>query len=63
MAAFSFRSSAANAGLRVRELNAEIRVETAIVRANCRYNWPVIPLINAVGINKALRTTAGVGSI
>src|SRR5262245_37492189 len=31
-------SSAVSAGLKVRELNAEISVETAIVSANCRKN-------------------------
>ncbi len=36
LAPFCFRSSAANAGLKVKELKAEIRVETAIVSANCR---------------------------
>ena len=36
-------SSAARAGLSVSELNAEITVETAIVRANWRKNWPVMP--------------------
>src|SRR5437870_1596908 len=36
-------SSAVNAGLSVNELNAEMSVLTAIVRANCRKNCPVIP--------------------
>ena len=40
------RSSRADrAGLRVSELNVEMMVETAIVRANCRKNWPVMPLM------------------
>src|SRR4029077_6744593 len=46
-----FRSRAARAGDSVSELSAEIAVETAIVSANCRKNVPVMPLINAVGIN------------
>ena len=36
-------SRAARAGLSVSELKAEIIVEIAIVRANCRKNWPVMP--------------------
>ena len=35
---FGFKSNVANAGLRVRELNAEMSVEIAIVMANCRKN-------------------------
>ena len=31
-------------------------VEAAIVRANCRKNWPVMPLMNAQGTKTALRT-------
>ena len=42
-----FSSSAANAGLSVSELNAEITVDTAIVRANWRKNGPVMPVMNA----------------
>ena len=45
--------SAASAGLSVSELNAEMTVETAIVSANCRKNWPVMPLMNAHGTNTA----------
>ena len=33
-------------------------VETAIVSANCRKNWPVMPLMNAVGMNTAASTSA-----
>ena len=33
-------SRAASAGLSVSELNAEMSVETAMVRANWRKNWP-----------------------
>ena len=49
-------ASAASAGLSVSELNAEITVETAIVRANCRKNCPMMPLMNAQGTNTALST-------
>ena len=49
---------AASAGLRVSELIAEKIVETAIVTANWRKNWPVIPLINAHGTNTATSTEA-----
>src|SRR5579864_8020922 len=51
-----FRSNAVSAGLSVSELKAEIIVLTAIVSANCRKNWPVIPEINAHGTNTALST-------
>ena len=37
-------------------MNAEITVETAIVRANWRKNWPVMPVMNAQGTNTALST-------
>ena len=50
--------SAARAGLSVSELNAEMSVETAIVSANCRKNWPVMPLMNAHGTNTALQHQA-----
>ena len=49
---------AASAGLRVSELTAEKTVETAIVTANCRKNWPVIPVMNAHGTNTAPSTSA-----
>ena len=49
-------SSAASAGLSVSELNAEITVDTAMVSANCRKNWPVMPVMNAHGTNTALST-------
>ena len=48
---------AVNAGLKVNELYAEISVDTAIVRANCRKNWPVMPVIKAHGTNTALSTS------
>ena len=51
-------NSAARAGLSVSELNAEITVETAIVRANCRKNCPMMPVMNAQGTNTALSTSA-----
>src|SRR5438034_5304693 len=49
--------SAANAGLKVNELKAEITVETAIVKANCRKNCPVMPLMKAQGTNTADSTS------
>ena len=49
-------SSAASAGLSVSELNVEIIVETAIVKANCRKNCPTMPEMNAQGMNTALST-------
>ncbi len=49
---------AARAGLKVSELNAEITVETAMVRANWRKNCPVMPLMNAHGTNTADSTRA-----
>src|SRR5437667_11590892 len=52
------RSRAARAGDSVSELSAEIAVETAMVSANWRKNVPVIPAINAVGINTEQRTRA-----
>ena len=49
---------AARAGLKVSELNAEITVETAMVRANWRKNMPVMPLMKAHGTNTADSTRA-----
>ena len=49
---------AASAGLSVSELKAEITVETAIVTANWRKNWPVMPLMKAQGTNTAHSTRA-----
>ena len=49
---------APRAGERVSELSAEMAVETAMVSANCRKNWPVIPLMNAVGTKTAPSTSA-----
>ena len=51
-------SRAASAGLRVSELKAEKTVETAMVTANCRKNWPVIPPMKAQGTNTAHSTSA-----
>ena len=48
------QNRAVSAGLSVSELNAEITVETEIVRANCRKNCPVMPLMNAHGTNTAV---------
>src|SRR5580698_5723951 len=47
---------AVSAGLSVSELKAEMMVETAIVTANCRKNWPVIPEMKAHGTKTALST-------
>ncbi len=49
-------SRAVNAGLSVSELNAEMSVETAMVMANWRKKWPVMPLMKAHGTNTALST-------
>ena len=47
----------------VRALIAEMTVETAIVTANWRKNWPVMPLMKAHGTNTAhsTRATAMIG--
>src|SRR3546814_8800083 len=52
-AKYGFRSSAASAGDNVSELKAEITVEMAIVMANCLKNWPLRPVMNAMGTNTA----------
>ena len=39
-------------------LIAEMTVETEIVKANCRKNWPVMPLKNAQGTKTAHSTKA-----
>ena len=57
-ALLGFKRIAASAGLSVSELKAEMAVDTAIVKANCRKNCPVIPEMNAVGTNTAHSTTA-----
>ncbi len=51
-----FKSIAARAGLSVSEFTVEITVDEAIVSANCRKNCPVIPVMNAHGMNTAERT-------
>ena len=48
----------ARAGLSVSELNAEMRVDVAMVTANCRKNWPVTPPMNAQGMKTAVSTSA-----
>ena len=50
-------SRADSAGLSVSELNAEITVDTAMVKANWRKNWPVMPLMKAHGTNTAASTS------
>jgi len=49
---------AASAGLSVRELIAENTVETEMVTANWRKNWPVMPDTNVQGTNTAHKTRA-----
>lgn len=51
------RKRAHRAGVSVRALKPEKAVETAMVRANCLYKAPVIPLMKAVGINTESRTS------
>jgi len=41
--------SAVKAGLSVSELKAEMTVDTAMVKANWRKNWPVMPLMKRAG--------------
>ena len=48
----------AREGVIVTALMAEMIVETAIVTANWRKNWPVMPPMNAQGTNTALSTRA-----
>ncbi|MNL85694.1 hypothetical protein D3C87_2141040 [compost metagenome] len=49
---------AAKAGDKVKELNAEITVEMAMVKANCLKNCPLSPLTNANGTKTAHRVSA-----
>ena len=46
-----------SAGLSVSEFNVERIVETAIVKANCRKNRPVIPVMNTQGMNTDASTS------
>ena len=57
--------STARDGVMVMALMAEMTVETAIVTANWRKNWPVMPLMNAHGTNTAhsTRPTAMIGPV
>jgi len=48
-----FNKIEASAGLNVNALNAENSTDIAIVIANCWYSRPVIPPVNATGINTA----------
>ena len=45
------------AGVKVKALNPENAVDTAIVSANCLYNSPVMPDMNAVGMNTESNTS------
>src|ERR1700722_9050789 len=58
LSVFGFSNSADSAGLNVSALNADKITEIAIVTANCWYNRPVMPGINAVGTNTADNTSA-----
>jgi hypothetical protein len=51
-------SSAESAGESVRALKAEKSTETAIVRANCLFRRPVIPLMKPIGMKTDARITA-----
>ena len=46
------------AGESVKAHNADIAIETAIHTANCLYITPVMPPINIIGTNTAIRTIA-----
>ena len=53
---------AASAGLKVNALKADKQTDIAMVMANCWYKRPVMPPVNATGINtadkiKAMATT------
>ena len=54
---FGLRNSAHMAGVNVSALKPENAVLTAIVRANCLYSCPVMPLTMAVGTNTASSTS------
>src|SRR5207302_181581 len=54
---FALSSRPQRAGLSVSELTAEKNVETAIVRANCRKNWPVMPEMKAHGMKTHISTS------
>ena len=47
---------AESAGVRVKALKAEMEIEKAMVRANCRNKMPVVPGKNATGTNTATST-------
>ena len=51
------RNKAQSAGVSVNELKPLSTVEAAMVRANCLYNCPEIPLIRVVGMNTANNTS------
>ena len=54
---FTCRNKAHKAGVSVSELKPLKTVAAAIVRANCLYNCPEIPLMKVVGINTASNTS------
>ena len=51
-------NSAQSAGLSVKETSSEMTVAVAIVTANWRKNWPLIPGTSAAGMNTAVSTRA-----
>ena len=52
-----FSSKAAKAGLSDSELKVEIITDTPTVTANCWYMRPVMPGMNTVGINTAIKAS------
>ena len=46
------------AGLSVSDTRREMTVDVAIVTANCRKNWPEMPVTKAAGMNTAVKTRA-----
>src|ERR1700681_2540968 len=58
LAVLGLRINAASAGLNDSALKADNTTETAMVTANCWYNRPVMPGMNADGMNTADRTRA-----
>ena len=51
-----FNKIADIAGVKVTDTNAEKNIENAIVKANCLYNFPVVPGKNATGTNTVIKT-------
>ena len=53
-----FKSNAQRAGVKDNATTAESNMDTDTVIANCLYNSPTIPPVNAVGTNTAASTNA-----